>query len=276
MSLALVPNLLNETPAERYEARMNDLLDFMDEWHGAYDQRALRIVLASCYLHLFTSESPIWLWTIDAARKLDSAIGLTLGRLFFCPTAEAITGELSVKDKSLWVLSQMSGIFHRPPAEIESSLLQLADIERGDQRITVIATGRQLDRLQLMRCGPLWPICQNTFVNVRMGSPPKGTSALQEKWTNFDPATYTHRKYIKHGTQSADEWVVSELRLRLINLFDQDFRRPDRKVSVPSGFFDQLTYLARCCGSELRGPGFDSRDSCSSRTNNPSAVASPG
>jgi hypothetical protein len=258
VGIALVPNLLNETPAERYENRMNDLLDFGDAWWGAYDQRALRIVLASCYGHLFTSDTPIWLWAIDSPRKLDSAIGLTLGRLLFCPTAEAIAEELSVKDKSLWVISQISGIFHRPPAEIESSLLQLADIERGDQRITVIATAKALDRLQLMRCGPLWPICQNTFVNVRMDGG-KMSAELREKWMRFDPNEYRQadRHRVKYSQQSADEWVVSELRLRLINLMDFDFRSPNHEARIPPGFFDPLTYLATVVGA-LRGSGFDS------------------
>lgn len=89
------------------------------------------------------------------------------------------------------------------------------------------------------------------------------SAELREKWTNFDPATYVHRKYIKYGQQSADEWVVSELRLRLINLMDSDFRNPNQKVSIPPGFFDPMTYLATVVGA-LRGPGFDA-DSLLSR-----------
>jgi hypothetical protein len=280
VGIALVPNLLNETPADRYEARMNDILNFGDEWWGAYDQKALRIVLATCYLHLFTNEKPVWLWLMQPSTKLDTAIGIALGRLLFCPAAGTIANELKDQtsaDRSLWVLAEMSGIFHRPPAEIEVSLRQLADMERGELewhprgieldgrqgpqepfvwngRVTVIASAHILDRMQYVRAANTWPICQNTFVNVRMNGA-KRSAELRDKWHRFDPAVDRRGTFKKFGAQSVEEWVVSELRLRLINLFDFDFRNRSHRVSVPPGFFDPLTYLATVVG-ELRS-GFD-------------------
>jgi hypothetical protein len=289
MSLSVVPSLLRENSPEKYEEIMNDLLNFMDEWHGQYDQKALRIVLASCFIHLFTNEEPIWIWLNVPARKFDTAIASALGRLIFAPAAGTIANELkgqTSRDKSLWVLARMEGMFHRTPAEIEVSMRQLADMEHGELewhprgieldgrqgptepfvwngRITVIASAAVMNRIQFIRCIPAWPICQNTFVNVRMRCGMM-SAELTDKWCQSSWVIPNHRvREYRNPSVSVDEWVVEQLRLRLVNLMDLDSRNPNHRTLVPTGFFDSLTCLATAAGA-IRGAGFD-QDSLFSR-----------
>lgn len=277
--LHAVPNLLNETPSERYEARMNELLDFVEEWYGAVDLKALRIVLAACYGHLFTDEKPIWLWAVDPPRAFPQSLGRALGRAAFAPTAGQVAFTLNgqqTAEKSLWVLAGMGGIFHRPPAEIETSLRQLAEIERGKHewhsrgteldgcqgpepfvwngRVTVIATLQKLDSLQRARAGPLWPMVQNTFVNVRFGDNRLNdlpSNELMDKWRDYHPGQKTRR--VSGRRELADEYVSRTLGLLIRNLMDADFRVPSTVLSVS---FASLSLLAATVRA-LRGEGFD-------------------
>ena len=264
MGLALVPNPLDQSPSDKYESCLNELIDFCEEYWGAFDIKALRIVLAAAYAHQFTSERVPWLWVNSAPRKFPQALGNALGRVLHAPAAGIVAKDLKAqtdREKSLWVLEGQEGIFHRTPAEIEFCLRQLAAIEAGEfewhsrgiavdgrqgpadsfvwtGRITVIAcTNRPLDKLQAERCRPLWPIVQNSFVNVRFSKMGERQD-LYEKW------------------KDADEWVCRKLQRMISNLMDVDFREQDRRTKQLSDSFGQLTFMAQVVAA-LRGPGFD-------------------
>ena len=227
----------------------------------------------------------------EPAACFPQALGRALGRAAFAPTAGQIALTLKSQqsaEKSLWVLAGMDGIFHRTTAEIETSLRQLAEIDRGEYewhprgiefdgrqgpeafvwngRLTVIATLQKLDPLQRSRCAPLWPICQNTFINVRFGDErnrQRMSAELLDKWRDYRPGKTSTR--LKGSTDGADSYVTQTLGLLITNLMDYDFRDRRHVAAVPPGFFAPLTFLADVVAT-LRGPGFDA-ETLLSRTN---------
>ncbi len=253
----LVPDLLHQSPSDRYEQRMDDILEYIEHWFGAVDIKAVRILLAAVFHHVWTEEPTIWIWATCPPRKLDQAIGNALGRLMLCPKPDVIAKELRTQTtaaKSLWCLTGIEGIFHRAPAEVEAALRQLAEISTGvydwegkepfgwEGRITVMATTwRPMDRLQIARCQPYWPLVQNVFTNVRFTD--MGVSRLDK----LERA---------RAAQDNGAIIVKTLRQMVINLMDEDNRDPSWKVKVPVGYFDDLSYLCELV-AVLRGPGFD-------------------
>ena len=252
----LVPDILHESPSERYEARMDDILNYIEQWFGAVDIKAVRILLAAVFHNCWTDEPPIWIWATCPPRKLDQAIGHALGRLLLCPKPDVIAKELRTQTtaaKSLWCLTGMEGIFHRAPAEVEAGLRQFAEMSTGmydwdgkepfgwEGRITVLATTwRPLDRLQIARCHPVWPLVQNVFTAVRFAD--MGVARLEK----LERA---------RAAQDSGPIIVKTLRQMVINLMDEDNRDPLWKVKVPRGYFDDLIYLCELV-SCLRGPGY--------------------
>ena len=260
MGLYAVPNLLNQSPSDRYEERMNDLLAWADENWATYDQRALRLLLSAAFIHCFTEDAPVWIWANMMPPEFETALGQALGKVWWAPPAGKVALELSKQtttEKSLWVFQRHDAMFHRTLPEIETSLRQLVDVERGEHewhprgialdgrqgpaesfvwtgRVTLVATVRPLDALQAERCGKTWPIAQNSFVNLRMGG---------------------KKSIVPQSVRSPYSESVRQLRVMILNLMDFDFR--NRKYAVTGGFPASLTYLAGIV-SALRGAGFDS------------------
>lgn len=259
--MAVVPNLIDQPPEEKYEQCFNELIEFLESRYLAIDIKALRILMAAVFEHVFGDGPALPIWMSNAPPLLDQAIGRALGQLLHAPKPYDIAKllrEQTGPDRSLYMLTGIEGIFHQDPGQIEALMRTIAEVSAGELewnsprlppfiwngRVTCIASvWRPLDYIQVDRCLKVWPLVQNAVTAVRF-----------EKLAN--------KVYVaapKDDRDVMNQEAVKTLRQMIINLMDVDNRDPRAKVTETAAEVTkrlQLTYLIELVQS-VRGAAFD-------------------
>jgi hypothetical protein len=249
---------------DRYNELYDELMNFLDEKAGGIDEQALRIILASLWLHQFSKEPPVSLWLHGCPRWLRLALTATGAQEIPMRRAAFIAAcARATKKPAVWILPDADAIFSGIRTG-RRTMETLAGIARGQLDWApwkVTADG--LDpassqpfiwngRVTILACGPLalnpqqeigwraaWPAAEKSFTEVRI-------QALGE----FSPR--------QAELSVAARGEAAKIGRLILNLLDPDFRLSNKMDAPrqPSNLFDSALWLTHVAGS-FRGLGFD-------------------
>lgn len=264
MPLSLVRSQIGLTGTARYEELWNELAGFIDEKAGGVDEKALRIILSSIYLHRFTKELPISLWLHGCPKWLTQTLVSCMDReVNGSPPGFLAAFARSTVKPAVWVyrypdLAFKNLRYSRRQIDTIRGIIT-GHLEWAPHRTRVDGINPELaptfvwkGRVTMIACGPLaltpteehvrsetWPAVENHFVEVRVAHPGE-----------FSPREVELRQSAIGDAPQIGRMVQ--------NLLDQDFRESNA-ARRPIGLFDHELWMTRIAAA-FRGPSFDAED----------------
>lgn len=260
-TLELVQNQIGLRGVERYESLWNELAETIDRIAGGVDEKALRLLLASLYIHHFTKEPTISLWMPGCPAWLIAALIASMDREVRGHSAGFLAaGARATRKPAVWVSKYTEQMFFNVQVA-RRALDTLVAIGQG--HLEWCTLNRKLDQFTMERLDPFvwegrvtmlccavcemaewhqkihrqaWPVAENHFVEVR-----------------FDLHRAPEGRVIDLiGEAMRAAPTVGRM---ILNVVDRGFREP-HEASKPPGIFDSTLWLTRVAAA-FREPGFD-------------------
>ena len=253
---------IGATGPERYELLYNELVDYIEEKAGGVNEQALRIILASLWLHYFSNELPASLWLHGCPRWLWLALKNS-GVSEFGPSRASLLAlyAKATTKPAVWVLREPEAIFENT-----------AVARRAIETLSCIAGGRlswaSPENPRQMPKGALQPFIWNGRVTVlacgSLGMTARQTIGWRTVWPSARNFSELYVGRIGEFTPRQGELSVSacleakNISRYILNLLDFDHRMSNKidDSARSANIFDNTLWLTRVVGA-FRGSGFD-------------------
>ncbi len=257
----VVQNQIGLKGADRYDALFGELTDFIDLKSGGVDEKALRLMLATLYIHHFTKEPPISLWMRGCPAWMCAALETVCDRqvrghsagflavnarattkpaVFFSRYAEQMFFNINIARRALDVMVALTQ-GHMEWSPLNRKLDQIGTEVTSpfvwDGRVTFLCgAGARMNEYEHKIYRRAWPVAENTFVEV-----------------SYDLIKAPEGRVIDLIGEAME--AAPTMGRLILNVLDRGFRE-SHKARKPEGLFDSVLWLTRVVAA-FRAPGFD-------------------